>query len=62
MAEKLTIKECQKRLGTSRSTTYRLLNHEPGVFRFFAPGSKKPVVRVDASVIDRILERSVNRA
>lgn len=63
MAEKLTIKQCQERLGLPRSTTYRLLAHEPGVYRIFLPGSKKkPVLRVEASVIDRILLRSVNRA
>ena len=62
MAEKLTIKQCQERLGATRSTTYRLLAHEPGVYRYFVPGSKKPSIRVDAAVIDRILQRSATRA
>jgi hypothetical protein len=62
MGEKLTIKQCQVRLGCARSTTYKLLANEPGVHRFYLPGSKKPIIRVDSSVIDRILQRSVNRA
>jgi hypothetical protein len=62
MGEKLTIKQCQERLGCARSTTYKLLAHEPGVYRYYIAGSKKPIIRVDAAVIDRILQRSANRA
>lgn len=61
MPEKLTVKQCQERLGVTRSSTYRLLAHEPGVHRIFRAGSKKPMIRVDATVIDRILQRSANR-
>lgn len=59
-SEKLTVKQCQERLGVSRATMYKMLAHEPGVLRMFIPGSKKPIIRVDASVIERILRRSAN--
>jgi hypothetical protein len=58
--EKLDMKECQKRLGVSRSSVYRILVNEPGVYRILSPGCKKPIIRVDASVIERILRRSAN--
>ena len=58
----LTMKECQERLGFKRASTYKLLAHEPGVHRIVMPGSKKPIIRVESTVIDRILQRSANRA
>lgn len=61
-SEKLTMKQVQERLGLPRSTTYKLLEGEPGVYRYYLPGSKKPVIRVDSSVIDRILQRSIIRS
>ena len=54
----LTMKECQKRLGLPRSTTYKLLNGRPGVHRYHTPGSTRPTIRVDAAEIERILAES----
>lgn len=59
--ELLSMKECQKRLGVSRSSTYKILAHEPGVHRILSPGSKKPILRVKPETVDRILNRSVIR-
>jgi transposase len=60
MGEKLKASECQRRLGVSRSSIYRILAKErgPGIHRIYVPGSKKPMIRVDPSVIERILRRS----
>lgn len=57
--ELLTVGECAKRLGLAKSTTYKMLvPHEPGVHRMYIPGSRKPIIRVESSVVDRILRRS----
>lgn len=60
--EMLTVKECQARLGFKRASMYKVLNHEPGVHRYFTPGSKKPIIRVESTVVDRLLKRSANLA
>jgi len=57
----LTVKECQERTGFKRASMYKVLKHEPGVHRFFTPGSKKPIIRVESTVIDRLLNRSATR-
>jgi hypothetical protein len=58
MPEMLTMKQCGQRLGVPKSTVYKLLDREEGVHRYMVPGSKRPIIRVEASVIDRILRRS----
>jgi hypothetical protein len=62
MSEQLTVKQFQMELGFNRSSAYRILAHEPGVHRYFVPGSKKPIIRVDRAVVDRIKLRSTTRA
>jgi hypothetical protein len=62
MSEILDMKKAQERLGVSRASAYRILAKEPGVQRFYVPGSKKPIIRVDSSIIDRILKRTAIRA
>lgn len=56
--EMLTIKESAVRLGLGLTSAYKLLKNEPGVHRIFMPGSKKPVIRVEPAVIERILRRT----
>jgi excisionase family DNA binding protein len=56
--EMLSVTQCAKRLGLKRSFAYQLIANEPGVIRFTRPGSKKPVIRVPVSVLDRIVRRA----
>jgi predicted DNA-binding transcriptional regulator AlpA len=57
-SEMLSVTQVIKRLGLKRSFAYKLIANEPGVIRFTIPGSKKPVIRVPVSVLDRIIRRS----
>lgn len=57
----LTVSQAAKELGLSRSGAYRILTVEPGVYRIFLPGSKRPVMRVEPEIVDRILKRSIVR-
>jgi len=46
-------------LSVSLATAYNLLREEPGVHRIYTPGAtKKPIIRVERRVVDRILQRS----
>jgi hypothetical protein len=56
----LTLAEVAKELNVSRSTAWRLLKNEMGVNLIRTPGSKRPIIRVDRSVIGRILRRTAN--
>jgi len=52
------VSEFAKRLGLNRTSAYKLVANEPGVLRIHQPGSKKPIIRVPLSVIERIARRS----
>jgi transposase len=56
----LNLKEAAKRLGVSLATARRLLRREPGVNLIRTPGSKRTMMRIDPSVIERILRRTAN--
>jgi hypothetical protein len=57
----LRIKDVQQRLGVGRSSTYRLLEGEPGVHRIYTTGSTKPMIVVEPEVVERILRRSATQ-
>lgn len=63
MAEKemLSVKEAAARLGVKRTSAWRILRKEPGVHLIYTPGSKKPIIRAEAAVVDRILRRTANQ-
>lgn len=57
--ELLKVRDAASRLHLSESSVRRILAAEKtGVHRIFTPGRNKPMVRVEAQVIDRILRRS----
>ena len=55
----LTVKQVAQELGLGRKTAYNILVGEPGVYRMYTPGSKRPIIRVEREVVDRILRRSL---
>lgn len=61
VVEMISVSEATRRLGISKTSAYKILNKEPGVHRIHTPGSKKPIIRVEAQVVDRILRRSANQ-
>lgn len=63
MAEKemLRVREAAVRLGVGRTSAWRILRKEPGVHLIYTPGSKKPIITVEAAVVDRILRRTANQ-
>jgi predicted DNA-binding transcriptional regulator YafY len=58
--EMITVKEFAKRLGVSLETARRIARSESsGVHVWFTPGStKKPMIRISSTVVDRIMRRS----
>lgn len=56
----LKLKEAARVLNVSYSTARRLLRNEPNVYPLRTPGSKRPIVRIPRSVIERLLRRSAN--
>jgi len=56
----LTMAEAAAALKVSRPTAYRLLRNEPGVNLLRTPGSKRPIIRVERSVVERLLRRTAN--
>jgi predicted DNA-binding transcriptional regulator YafY len=58
--EMITVKEFARRLGVSLETARRIARSESsGVHVWFTPGStKKPMIRIEAGVVDRIMRRS----
>ncbi len=56
----ISVKEAAKRLGVGKTSAYKLLANEPGVHRIYTPGSKKPMIKIEAQVTDRILRRTAN--
>jgi hypothetical protein len=55
----LTPKDAAQLLNVSLSTVYALVRDEPGVHRIFTrKGNKKPTIRIEPQVIERILRRS----
>jgi hypothetical protein len=59
--ELLDLGEAARALKVSRATARRLLRNEPGVNLICTPGSRRPMIRIERSVIDRILRRTANR-
>lgn len=57
----LTVKQAAALLGLGLTTTYRIIEKEPGVHYIRPPGSKKPIIRVESAVVERILKRSAVR-
>jgi len=55
----LTLAEAAQILHVSRSTAHRLLRQEPGIHLLRTPGSKRPIIRVQRSVVERLLHRAV---
>jgi hypothetical protein len=56
----LTLLEVARELKVSYTTARRLLRKEPGVNLIRTPGSRRPMVRVERSVVERIRRRTVN--
>jgi hypothetical protein len=59
--ELLTLTEAARALKVSLSTARRMLRNEPGVNVMRTPGSRRPIIRIERGVIDRLLLRSANR-
>jgi hypothetical protein len=57
----LTLVEVARELNVSRWTARALLRNEPGVNLIRTPGRKRPMIRVERSVVERILRRTANR-
>jgi hypothetical protein len=57
-SELLTLAEAARELRVSRSTARNLLRNESGVNLIRTPGSKRPMIRVERSVIERIRRRT----
>jgi hypothetical protein len=60
-ADLLTLDEAAALLRVGRSTARRMLLHEPGVHLLRTPGSRRMMMRIPRSVIERILRRTANQ-
>lgn len=58
--ELLNVGEAAKMLRVSYRTASQILKKEPGVNLIYTPGSKRPIIRIHRSVIQRILQRTAN--
>lgn len=56
----LTLAESAKELRVSVSTARRLFRSEPGVNILRTPGSRRAIMRIPQSVIERIRRRTAN--
>ena len=56
----LNVGEAAKILRVSYRTASQLLKKEPGVNLIYTPGSKRPIIRIHRSVLERILRQTAN--
>jgi len=61
ITELLTVKEAAQLMHVSDATVRRLLRREPGVNLIQTPGSRRAIMRIHRSIVDRILRRTANR-
>lgn len=60
MTEMITVKEYARRLGVGLTTAHKLLRQDPTGVHHYTTG-KKPMVRVEAAMVDRFLNRTAKK-
>lgn len=59
--EMITVKEYARRLGVGLTTAHKLLKKDPTGVHVYSTG-KKPLVRVEAAMVDRFLTRTAKKS